>query len=542
MSENLYPNNELPPFSPIEEKIQSYHTKEPAYAEKLLEDFKGIGLYSIFYGLFYCFCLYKNGHGITSPLWVAATLLYYLSAFKRLGIPLVKSTLFYGAASVLLGVSNCLTDSFPLHFFNYTAILLLMFLFLIKHFYEPKNWSVGQYFLGLVCTVFGSITCVDGLFKSCSLYRKNHKREANPFVRNILLGLCISTPMLLVIGFLLACADDVFSRLVFESFLFRIVVPQNLFGILFMSAFGILACHSVLLYLARHSFQTEHVSARNGEPVIAITFCSTLTILYILFCFIQIKYLFLGLGTSSLPDGFTYAGYARKGFFQLLFVCIINLCLVLFCLHFYRDNKILKGILTVISLCTFIMTASSAYRMLLYIKAYQLTFLRVIVLWALAVIFLLMCGVVVYTYKPSFPLFDYGVVIVTCFYIVLSLSKPDAYIAEFNLTQLENHEVDYIDTSYLYYHLSADAAPVIAAHGFFDCDTVIDMNENVFATSYDRDYVYYEDGYQDGSYEYVSRQINNYKTDLEEAYHSMTARSFNFSIHRAWKKVSDSTQ
>lgn len=542
MSENLYPNNELSPVSPIEEKIQSYHTAEPPFAAKLLEDFKGIGLCSIAYGLFYCFCLYQNGHGITSPLWVIATLSYYLFAFKRLELPLVKSTLFYGISAVILGISNCLTDSSPLHFFNYTAILLLMFLFLMKHFYESKNWGVGQYFLSLICTIFGSITCIDGLFKSFSLYRKSHKKETNPFVRNIILGLCISIPLLLIIGFLLACADDVFSELLFESFLFKVVVPKNLFGILFMTAFGIFACHSLLLYLARHSSQTRDVSVRNGEPVIAITFCSTLTLLYLLFCFIQVKYLFLGLGTASLPEGFTYAGYARKGFFELLFVCIINLCLVLFCLHFYRDNKILKGILTVISLCTFVMIASSAYRMLLYVAAYQLTFLRVIVLWALAVIFLLMCGVIVYTYKPSFPLLDYGVVIVTCFYIVLSLSKPDAYIAEFNLTQLENHEVDHLDTNYLYHHLSADAAPVIAAHDFFNCDTVIKVNENAFFASYDRDYVYYEDGYQEGSYEYVSRQINNYKTDLEEAYKSMTARSFNFSIYRAWKKMSDNTQ
>lgn len=44
-------------------------------------------------------------------------------------------------------------------------------------------------------------------------------------------------------------------------------------------------------------------------------------------CLIQIVYLFGEWGT--LPGNYTYASYARKGFFQLVFVCLINLALVL---------------------------------------------------------------------------------------------------------------------------------------------------------------------------------------------------------------------
>ena len=38
-------------------------------------------------------------------------------------------------------------------------------------------------------------------------------------------------------------------------------------------------------------------------------------------------YLFGGL--MQLPSGYTYARYAREGFFQLLFVCILNVIIVL---------------------------------------------------------------------------------------------------------------------------------------------------------------------------------------------------------------------
>lgn len=532
MNENYYPNPDLSPVSPIAEKMQSYSLKEPVLAQKILSDFKGIGFISIAYGLLYCFCLYHNTHGITSPLWVIATILYYAYAMKRLEIRLSKSTLFYTVSAVILGVSNCLTDSVPLHFFNYTAILLLMLFILMKHFYVMDDCNVSQYVAGLICTAFGSIGCLDGLFKSFSQFRKADKEDSNLLVRNILLGICISVPLLFVVVFLLTCADAVFSDIVINSFLSKIVVPKNLVGIVCMILFGTFACHSILLYLARQQFKPDTKNIKNGEPVIAITFCSILSIVYLLFCFIQVKYLFLGLGQASLPEGYTFAHYARQGFFQLLFVCIINLCLVLFCLGHYKNNKLLKEILTVISLCTFIMIASSAYRMILYINAYQLTFLRVIVLWALAVIFLLMCGVIIYTYQPAFPLFTYGVSIVTCFYIVLSLSRPDTYIAEFNLTQIEQNKDVVLDVDYLY-NLSLDAAPVLASHGFLDKDSIRNLDDSIKINNDDYDYSYEDEC----SHDRILSNACAYKVNIENSYKKMTVRSFNFSTYWAYKNT-----
>ena len=138
-------------------------------------------------------------------------------------------------------------------------------------------------------------------------------------------------------------------------------------------------------------------------PIIAIMSTFVITIIYVLFSYIQITYLFGEKGI--LPEGFTYAEYAREGFFQLLFVCILNLMIVLVGINLFKESKLLKTILCVISLCTFVMIASSAYRMILYIRFYYLTFLRIFVLWALVVIALLMIGIIVQIFKNNFPLF-----------------------------------------------------------------------------------------------------------------------------------------
>ncbi|MCQ5134549.1 DUF4153 domain-containing protein, partial [Coprococcus eutactus] len=54
------------------------------------------------------------------------------------------------------------------------------------------------------------------------------------------------------------------------------------------------------------------------EPVIGISITVVLTAFYLIFAVVQIVYLFMN--SAGLPDYMTYAEYARRGFFQLLFV------------------------------------------------------------------------------------------------------------------------------------------------------------------------------------------------------------------------------
>ncbi len=191
--------------------------------------------------------------------------------------------------------------------------------------------------------------------------------------------------------------------------------------------------------------------------MIAVTFLSMVTVVYLLFCGIQVLFLFTG--GRLLPEGYTYAEYARQGFFQLLFVCICNLALVLFCLAVFQRHRVLRILLLVFSGCTYIMIASSAYRMLLYISTYHLSFLRVLVLWFLAMLAVLMAGVVLEIREESFQLFGYCMAVVTVFYLVFSFGRVDALVASYNIAQLGDG-ISYQDTVYLT-GLSMDAVPAL---------------------------------------------------------------------------------
>ena len=251
---------------------------------------------------------------------------------------------------------------------------------------------------------------------------------------------------------------------------------------------------------------------------------SLLSLLYLLFSVIQIFGLFLG--KMQLPEGYTYAQYAREGFFQLLAVSILNLILVLVCLSFFRESKVLKVIMTIMSLCTFIMIASSVMRMIIYIRYYYLTFLRIFVLWMLAVLFVMFIGVLINIYRESFPLFRYGVVMVTVLYLALSFSHPDYIIARVNIANAPGADFSYLSD------LSADAAPVIIPYmeslgydfGAYELERPTDiMSEDTQAQWWG--------SYQPKGFGYY--YLNHNKKRLEQT----SLRTFNISRYMARKQI-----
>ena len=326
----------------------------------------------------------------------------------------------------------------------------------------------------------------------------------NGRVLSIVIGLTVALLALPVILLLLGSADAVFANLFQAAFdgLEALIIHGNILTILVMFLFGFFLCYCLLCRLQTPSLK-ESPSSGKGDPVIAITFTSIFSVIYVLFCVIQIVYLFAGLGT--LPENYTYASYARAGFFQLVFVCLINLVSVLLCIRLFRPHRVLQILLSVVSLCTFVMVASSAYRMLLYISVYQLTVLRVFVLWSLLVISFLMVGTLILIYKPDFPFVRYGLIAVTVLFLLYSFSHPDYHIARYNISHAAKD--DYA-LSYLY-QLSADAAPVV-------------LKELPEEMSDPDDY-------------YLSNLRQEYVDYLSECTSDLSVRSFNFSRWKAKK-------
>jgi len=226
-----------------------------------------------------------------------------------------------------------------------------------------------------------------------------------------------------------------------------------------MIIIGFIVCYCIICgATAKAGIEEIQKPLTKADASIAITVLSLLSLVYAVFCTIQILYLFTE-GFSVLPKGFTFSEYARRGFFELLVVTAINIFLMILSTKYFEDCKFIRIILTFITACTYIMIGSAAYRMILYIEAYNLTFLRLFVLLFLLIDAFVLAGIIFYVYHKKFPLFHYCVTVTAVCYIAFSFARPDYYIANYHIQQKVDLNRD--DIYFLTQELSLDAASVV---------------------------------------------------------------------------------
>lgn len=421
---------------------------------------------SLAFGACFAIAFYRNFVGIMYPL-VAAAMLAACGLFlKKSGIPWKKHNWLYVGAVLLLGVSTVLTANWFVVCFNTVGILLLVTVFMLRQLYGSGQWGFGQYVCNILFLYLSMIPETASPFIHLGEYWRKRKgakagKAQNSNVRYIMVGVACALPVLMVLIGLLSSADQIFSGLVGDMFAFcleQMVFSPNVLLAALLFLMGFWGSYCFLSALCQQSMPEWNRKGRKRNPVAAITFLSMVTAVYLLFCGIQAVFLFTG--GRLLPEGYTYAEYARQGFFQLMFVCLFNFLLVISCLAVFRRNRLLQALLLVFCGCTYVMIASSAYRMVLYISTYHLSFLRVLVLWFLALLAVLLAGVALQIRKEGFGLFRYCMAAVTGFYLVFSFGRVDAVVASYNVARL-GEGISYLDIDYLA-SLSVDAVPALS--------------------------------------------------------------------------------
>lgn len=522
--------------------------EDTEHTRRMKENFPFFGGVTLAYAIFYAFCMFRNGSGVTFPFFMGGSLLYLCFSLSKLGISLKKQSWFYMISVMLLAVSTFCTDDGRIIFFNKLGIFLLMMSLLLQQFFDTSQWKFGKYLGTILKLIFAGMGELGRPFSDASVYMAQKGKKRDGKVWYMVLGIIIALPLMLIVWLLLSSADALFRDM--SNRLLGQINLQNVFSIAFRICFLYLASYLLTAYLCKHEIKEEVKDKRNGEPVLAITVTGMLSALYLVFSVIQVAGLFLG--KMQLPEGYTYAAYAREGFFQLLAVSILNLIIVLFVMKFFTKSKILKVILTVMSFCTFIMIASSALRMIIYIQYYYMTFLRILVLWGLGLLFFLFLGVAANIFVERFPLFGYSVVVVTVLYLVLSFSHPDYIIASINVAnaprgesiETARSEDDFFQSSTLYHDyaylssLNADAAPVLIPYlkelGYdmaaFDGKDISNNDRNDI-------YVRIEDGYS-----LPKRKAQNgfgyyYLEKLQKIKGNFSWRTFNISRYAALKQL-----
>ncbi len=284
-------------------------------------------------------------------------------------------------------------------------------------------------------------------------------------------GLLLALPLTFVVGGLLASADDNMERIL-EAILnlptdgLYPLLPHLFFGILCGCwLFGLLyAGLSGTFHPAPEECEARIRALRFLPNPMAYAAVTPVCILYVLYFFSQMGY-FLGGFTGELAEGFTYAEYARQGFFELCAVCFINAC-VIGALAFHTKQSgaakplMLKVYTLFLGFASLILAGTAIAKMLLYIGEYGMTPLRVYTTWFMLLLMVCFVLVIVRQFRPLLPVCRIGFAAFVLFFGLLCFSRPDAWIAKYNAEmyiagELEEFDSDMIAT------LSDDAAAAL---------------------------------------------------------------------------------
>lgn len=134
----------------------------------------------------------------------------------------------------------------------------------------------------------------------------------------VLIGVICAVPILGIVIALLYQADAVFAHALSGMFSFDVPVSR-VAGIVFTFAYALLAAYCGIRYLGKGTISAQSKDLRKLEPMIANTILVLISVVYVLFCIIQIFSLFLG--KMQLPGWLHVCQICKRGIFPVV-ICV----------------------------------------------------------------------------------------------------------------------------------------------------------------------------------------------------------------------------
>lgn len=423
-------------------------------------------LYALTAGFIFDYLFYGKILGISYPIYVLVLLSLFWWSTRQI-ISVKKRFGWYILIPVLLLSATFAIYSNPvLQILNFLLIPVL----LVVHTILAANNSVSWADLSIIGHIIKRVIplTIENIPKPFLFMAEQLKPKESGSglltVKKIATGLLICVPILLIVLPLLSSADMVFNHyLINVSRIWELVDlrPAAKQGLIILFVF-------VCLYGYIWSFRVKpptaeiEKAAKQGflDPVTILTVLFVINLVYLLFSIIQFSYLYGG-QSYSLPAGFTYAEYARRGFFELVAVTIINLSIVLSSVHYVakknqRANTIVRCCLSLLVLFSLNMLFSAHFKMSLYEEACGFTYLRIFVHYFMCLLLTFFVIALGHIWLNKIPLIKAYIVIALAFYTVLNFINVDKIIVRSSIDRyVKTGEIDinYLQT------LSCDAIP-----------------------------------------------------------------------------------
>ncbi|TVX99716.1 DUF4153 domain-containing protein [Cohnella terricola] len=421
-----------------------------------------IGAFALAVGHQYLF--YGHVPGVSFPLFVILLYIYLFHDWRaRLG-EITGIGWFLAAVILLLSLTFALFHNPVFRALNLLVVPALVFVHLayVRGANRVAWWDyriVGEAWRHLVPQSLRHVPTIFRLMK-IALFRKlgaNRKATAN----KVAIGLVAAAPLLVIVVALLASADGAFNRVLngIPEWGSRIFIGEGLargiwiigLGVLFFGYFRGFAkprrIRSNVFVQEDAPIGGARIAKAGIDPVILATVLVSVNAVYLLFVAVQFGYLF-GAWDGQLPDGTTYAEYARRGFTELVAVTAINFVLLMTALVYGGQLKrFIAALLYILTLSSGVMLFSAYIRLAMYEEAYGYTYIRFLVHAFMIYLAILLLIAALRIRMPVIPMAKCYVVLSLAAYVVINYVGMDRIIAEQNIDRFE--ETGRIDRPYL---------------------------------------------------------------------------------------------
>lgn len=423
---------------------------------------KVVGL-AIFVGWLFQWVFYDTPIGISALIFIAGLVVATLLAGRFEAVKVSRKNaallvpLFFFTTMLFVRTNEFLV------FINVLMVLLLLLLW--AHFFSaetPFTQTIPQFIINplrvIVNAMFGGFSVISEVANAS---RESEKGRSNmlPIVRGLLLAL----PILAVFTGLLGSADLIFAQKL-DALLDFPDTAEIILRILLLLWIAWLAVGAMAYAVTRGArvLSAEQAAKVGNTPLprrktailgsIETTIVLGLVnILFAAFVALQFVYLFGGASNISI-DGYTYAEYARRGFFEMVLVAVLALGMILFLniatkRNIKRQANVFNALSTLMLVFVTVMLVSAHQRLQLYEMMYGFTLLRLqshtFILWlALGIVWVIFI-LWRHPQRAAIGLF----ICLLGFVAHLNIMNPDALIVRHNVARYQSIKAIIGDTA-----------------------------------------------------------------------------------------------
>ena len=427
-------------------------------------------------------CVYGGGfalgYTVTSVCILCLFIIYFARGGKVSAFPIICGVLALANAAVFL----CTTNG-SVRFFGVLISAFLSLACLDGFVNGGTKGNRGT--MGLFYKAVATVEHIDITVKSLFSDRMGNKKA----IGKVLVGLLCAVPVLAVVVPLLLSSDEAFRGMMDRMF-------ENTGNTVFKVIFGI----AMSVFAVSYGFSIKMgrtVKGREGkfagvENIYIVSFLSAISLCYLLYLFSQLAYFFSAFKGFLPNGGITYAQYARKGFFEMCVIAVINLALVFLAMLLAKkqNGKVchpIKLLTTFVSVFTLVIISTAISKMVLYIHAYGMTVLRLTTSAFMVFLAVVFVSVILRIYFVRINIVKTALLTAGLVVLILGTVNVNRICAWYNYDSYMNGRLHSVDVEAMY-NLGDEGIPYIVKLADDVDPPVARVAKHYLAKAYLRDY------------------------------------------------------